>query len=311
MGLTDAVSAPGPLRRLRDAIKRENSDSNEELGIERKTLMHGGIERSYWIHIPDPHEVSPGVPLVIVIHGGGGSGEQAAKQYGWIEKSDEAGFIAVFPNGSGRMGDKLLTWNAGNCCGYALDEGVDDVGFLRAMIADLEAVYKINPRRIYATGMSNGGMMSYRLACELSDKLAAVGPVAGALNIEPCEPKHPVSVIAVHGTEDASVRYEGGKPEKKADWHDRTDTSVAESTGFWIRYNECAKPQTVEETGNIRIETWGGGRNGTEVKLISVVGGTHAWPGGARGARFLEEPSQEISATKEIWKFFDAHPRQE
>ncbi|MBI1785330.1 polyhydroxybutyrate depolymerase [Candidatus Sumerlaeota bacterium] len=306
-------SADGPIRRaVREKIK-EKMDARVEAkstpGTERVAIQSGGSERSYLIHVPYSHEVVKGTALVIVLHGGGGTGAQAERSYGWSKKSDEEGFIVVYPDGTGPMKTQVLTWNAGNCCGPAMDQNIDDVSFIRAVIEDVEKKYKINPKKIYATGISNGGMMSYRLACELSGRIAAIGPVAGALNCPDCAPKEPVSVVAVHGTADKHVLYNGGKPETKFDNHPRVDKSVAESLGFWIKFDGCGEKPATETKGNITTATYDEGKNGTAVKLYTVKGGGHAWPGGDRVSKMLDQPTQELNATDVIWEFFKTHPK--
>jgi polyhydroxybutyrate depolymerase len=272
------------------------------------SLKIGDRERTYLLHLPPAYDGKHSLPLVIVLHGGGGNAPGAVHMTGFSEKADKEGFVAVYPNGSGRLKNRLLTWNAGNCCGYALDNNVDDVGFIRALIDELEKTRAIDPKRIYATGMSNGGMMTYRLACELSDKIAAAAPVAGALNLENCEPAHPVSMIIFHGTVDEHVLYEGGEPVKRADTHRRVDKPVSYAVNFWVKQDGCSATPQREEKGNIRTEIYRGGKEETEVVLYTVKGGGHTWPGG-ESYLLGAEPTREISATDLMWDFFVRHPK--
>jgi len=176
------------------------------------------------------------------------------------------------------------------------------------LIDQMIATHKIDPKRVYVTGMSNGGMMSYRAACELADKVAAIAPVAGALNVE-CKPSQTVSVIAFHGTEDQSVLYDGGVPKKQTDPHERTDKSVAYSVSFWVKQNGCnASPQKTEK-GNIVTEKYSSCKNNTAVELYTIKGGGHAWPGGVGGTFIADPPTKEISATDVMWEFFAKHPK--
>jgi len=272
------------------------------------SLNVGDRERTYLLHLPLAYDGKHSLPLVIVLHGGGGNAPGAVRMTGFSEKADKEGFVVVYPNGSGRLKNRLLTWNSGNCCEYALDNNVDDVGFIRALIDELEKTRAIDPRRVYITGMSNGGMMTYRLACELSDKIAAAAPVAGALNLDNCQPTHPVSMIIFHGTADENVLYGGGEPPKRVDTHRRIDKSVSYAVTFWVKHNGCSETPQREETGSIRREIYRGGKEGTEVVLYTIKGGGHAWPG---GEAFLlgAEPTREISATDVIWEFFMRHPK--
>lgn len=277
-------------------------------GDYEQSLMHAGRTRTYTVHLPPNIATASSLALVIVLHGGGGNSENAARMSGFSTLADQENFIVVYPNGTGRWGDMILTWNAGNCCGYALDNKVDDVGFIRALIEKLQRDYPIDARRVYATGMSNGGMMSYRLGCELSDQLAAIAPVAGALNVE-CKPTSPVSVIAFHGTADQHVLFEGGKPQVQADSHPREDKSVAYAMNFWAQHNRCDAAPTRDERGNIVHETYTNCTNGTAVELYAIKGEGHTWPGGQRGSARGDPPTQEISATKVMWEFFKRHPQ--
>ena len=277
-------------------------------GDSTQSLTLAGRERASLVHLPPAIGNSP-LPLVIVLHGGGGNAASAAKMTGLSALGDKANFIVVYPDGTGRLDDRLLTWNAGNCCGYALDNQVDDAGFIRALIEKLARDYPIDARRVYATGISNGGMMAYRLACELSDQIAAIAPVAGALNVE-CKPTQPVSVIAFHGTNDQNVPFNGGAGSKSIDPHPRTDQSVAYAMVFWAQRDSCGATPTRDERGNIVHDTYASCANGTGVELYTVKGGGHAWPGGDRLTVLLDAPAKEISASAVMWEFFKQHPKQ-
>ena len=276
-------------------------------GDSTQSLTLAGRERASLVHLPPAIGNSP-LPLVIVLHGGGGNAASAAKMTGLSALGDKANFIVVYPDGTGRLDDRLLTWNAGNCCGYALDNQVDDAGFIRALIEKLARDYPIDARRVYATGISNGGMMAYRLACELSDQIAAIAPVAGALNVE-CKPTQPVSVIAFHGTNDQNVPFNGGAGSKSIDPHPRTDQSVAYAMVFWAQRDSCGATPTRDERGNIVHDTYASCANGTGVELYTVKGGGHAWPGGEPLPEFIVgETTAEVNATQLMWDFFQQHP---
>lgn len=273
-------------------------------------LLHGGEERSYLVHLPPAYDGKKPLPLVLVLHGGGGEAEGMARITRFSEKADRKGFIAVYPNGMGILSRQFLTWNAGNCCGPALDFDTDDVGFIRALLKKLKKDFSIDTKRIYVTGLSNGGMMSYRLACELSGDIAAIAPVAGAMNVE-CKPERPLSVVIFHGTEDGHVRYDGGEPLVRADWHDRTDRPVKETVALWVKFNGCRPQAQTSVKGNVQIERYSGCREGTEVVLYTIRGEGHSWPGGRRWAPWAAVPTREISATDLIWEFFASHPRKD
>ena len=273
-------------------------------------MKHGDEQRSYRVHLPPAYDGKKPLPLVLVLHGGGGEAEGMALITGFNEKADRKGFIAVYPNGTGILSGQFLTWNAGNCCGPALDLETDDVGFFRALLEKLKRDFAIDSKRIYVTGLSNGGMMSYRLACELSGEIAAIAPVAGAMNVE-CKPTRPVSVILFHGTEDGHVRYDGGEPLVQADWHLRTDRPVKETASLWAKFNGCSPKAQTSVKGNVIMERYRGCREGTEVVVYTIKGEGHSWPGGRRWAPWASLPTREISATDLIWEFFANHPRKD
>ncbi len=272
-------------------------------------LVVNGRQRSYRLHIPPGLVPSAPSALVVGLHGGGGNGANLQAKVGLDAIADREGFLVAYPDGSGRLDDYLLTWNAGNCCGYALDEQIADTAFLRAMVADIARTHSIDPRRVYATGMSNGGMMSYRLACEAADLFAAVAPVAGALNLESCEPIEPVSVLAIHGTADQHVLFEGGAPAVKVDSHPRINSSVHYAMTYWAVRNGCSLEPRRSQAGVVVHEVYTGCEAGLAVELIAVEGGEHAWPGAVQFSPQGDEPSQALNASEAIWDFFEAHPK--
>jgi polyhydroxybutyrate depolymerase len=277
-------------------------------GESTRSLNHGSLDRSYILYTPASINWSQPVSVVLVFHGGTGNAKSAIRMSGFNEVADQKGFIVVYPNGTGRLSsDKLLTWNGGTCCGYAQEKNIDDVGFVRAIIADLQSVVNIDTDRIYATGMSNGGILAYRLACEAADLIAAVAPVAGTLNFSPCDPSRPVSVIDFHGTADQHILYEGGfGPESLVNVN---FTSVTNSVEFWITIDGCNLQPRAHSFDDIQHETWTGCEGSTDVELYTIIGGGHAWPGGQGGWTGADQPTDTISASQLIWEFFDAHPK--
>jgi polyhydroxybutyrate depolymerase len=274
---------------------------------------YDGRTRSLLLYVPDGYTGAVPVPVVFVFHGGFGSGAQAAADYGWREKADAEGFLAVFPDGVGAV----QTWNAVHCCGAALEDDVDDVGFVRYLVAGLRAVANVDPARVYAAGMSNGGMLAHRIAAELSDLFAAAAPVAGTIGGRvrrgaPVEtiapPPRPVPVILFHGREDRSVQYFGGPSESPIPTT-RVDLSQEASMAFWAEANGCDPEPEVEvsDTGHVRTYRFRGCDAGADVVHVTITDQGHAWPGGRR-RRLLDPPSREVSATDEAWAFFEAHP---
>ncbi len=272
------------------------------------TLPHDGAERTYVVHVPPDYDGGHAVPLVLVFHGGGGNATSQVKTSGFNELADKKGFVVAYPNGSGRLEDKLLTWNGGTCCGYAVTNNTDDVGFVKALIAELASQYKIDPKRVYATGLSNGAIFSYRLACDAADLFAAIGTVAGTQNYVRCNPSQPVSVIHFHGTEDDHVLYDGGAgPDSLAGV---PFASVKESIDFWVNRDQCPPTPQRETFSDVRREKYADCAQGTAVELYTILGGKHAWPGsGGPAWPGGDQPTGTISATRLIWDFFAAHPK--
>ncbi|MBS1196469.1 MAG: hypothetical protein H6R18_254 [Proteobacteria bacterium] len=274
------------------------------------SLVHQKHVRTYLLHTPEqpsstqarPHARRP---LVMVLHGGGGNAENAARMSGMSAIADREGFLVVYPNGSGKLRNALLTWNAGNCCGKAFEEQVDDVGFLNSVIDHVAQRHPVDPRRIYVTGMSNGGMMSYRLGCETPARFAAIAPVAGAMNVD-CKPAVPLSVIAFHGTADEHVLYAGGVPTKSRLAGSRVDTAVRDTIKFWSTRNAC-HTYSREMIHEVKTEIWNQCRAGTTVELVTLEGFGHAWPGGEKGSLLGDDPTASIKASEVMWQFFKQH----
>ena len=272
------------------------------------TLTHDGIERTYILHVPASYEQGQPAALVLDLHGGGGNASTQMQTSNFSALADQKGFLVAYPNGTGRQGDRLLTWNGGTCCAYAVTNQIDDVGFIRAVVADVRAKYDLDPKRIYATGLSNGAIFSYRLACDAADLFAAIAPVAGTKNYVRCDPGEPVSVIHFHGTEDTHVGYNGGSGPDS--FVEVPFASVQDSIDFWRNVNGCGTNPQTESFEDIRHDAYLDCTNGTAVELYTILGGKHAWPG-SNGPAWPggDEPTQSISATQIIWDFFAAHPK--
>ena len=279
------------------------------------TLTYEKRERSAIVHVP-PHAIDKrDIPVVLNFHGGGGHGANE-QEYSLMDRlADRETFVAVYPNGSGRFGKRLLTWNAGTCCAYAVINNVDDVGFVRALITKLAESIPIDRRRIYATGLSNGAMMSHRLAAEAGDLIAAVAPVAGGMVVPGMKSTRAVPVMHIHSVDDPRALYAGGLgppfPLTKSQvFHPNIDQMITR----WVKYNGCsAEPAVVDR----RARREGSGqsatryvysqcREGVEVDLWKLTGAGHVWPGGKQ--KFMERilgPSTEIiDANQEMWNFF-------
>ncbi|NWF50419.1 MAG: prolyl oligopeptidase family serine peptidase [Ignavibacteriaceae bacterium] len=270
-------------------------------------ILHKGDERTFKVVIPETYNPQNPSSLVVVFHGGGGNMHNVEEMSRLTETATKFGFIVCYPNGTGRFKERLLTWNAGECCGYALENNVDDVGFIRKMVAKLTSEFNIDVKRIFATGMSNGGMLCFRIACELSDIFAAVAPVASSMTNFNCSPTEPISIIMFNGMKDKHVPYHGGIGEKALVKVEKK--GVPEVVDFWKSKNKCPGEGTRIEKGNVISETYRNPENGTEVVLFTIKDGGHSWPGGTKGWIFGDEPSQEISASEIMLKFFEDHPK--
>jgi polyhydroxybutyrate depolymerase len=278
----------------------------------RFTLRPGEYERKiegkrkYVLYIPKAYDSSRPTPLVLFFHGGGGHMEHAASAYGWEEKAEREGFVVAFPNGASRLPRQhLATWNAGECCGYARDKNIDDVGFVKEVIADIKRQVNIDAKKIFATGMSNGGMMAYRLACEMADTFKAIASVAGTDNTKYCNPSRPISIMHIHAQDDTHVLFNGGAGKDAfRDESKVTDfTSVPETINRWIlRDNAEKSPQRVLDVPGAHADLYTSKYNNTEIELVVTDTGGHSWPGGksVRG----KEPSRAIIANDIIWDFF-------
>jgi polyhydroxybutyrate depolymerase len=287
------------------------SDDTLRPGDHTRTLRVAAEDRRYLVHVPPQYDPDAPMPVVVAFHGGGGNANNMAVFSGLNGKADQAGFIVVYPEGSGRL-TSMLTFNAGDCCGQAAARNIDDVGFTRQVLDDLASVANIDPRRIFATGMSNGAMMAYRLAAELSDRIAAIAPVAGPMGTEECRPARAVSVMHFHGDADAFAPFHGGRGRglSGTDFH-----SVQHSIDAWVDANGCGKTPTTthladrEDDGTtVRQVRYHSGRDNAEVVLVVVEGGGHTWPGREPRLRGLGPSTGDISANDTMWEFFQRHP---
>lgn len=263
--------------------------------------------RTFRVHVPPGYRPGTPAPVVLMLHGGGGSGLQFETQSSQMDPiADREGFIAVYPDGTGL----IRTWNAGNCCGRAQSDDVDDVGFIGTLLDHVEGQLCTDRKRVFASGMSNGGLFSHRLACELSSRIAAIAPVAGTIGVATCTPTRPVPVLHIHGTDDTHVPFDGGQG---CGSDNAVFTSVPATMEGWRTRNGCT-------TGTSSYFQQGDGTcNGFEAceaptVLCTIAGGGHSWPGGApKGDGISDCPgdgaqSTTFSASELAWSFFEANP---
>lgn len=267
----------------------------------RASVLHvDGLEREYLAFEPSSLAPSGAIPVVFVFHGGTGTARGAAVQTRFDAEAERRGFLAVYPQGIRR------SWNAGSCCGHASRRGVDDVAFASALLREIGRTHRVDPDRVFATGISNGGMMAARLACDLPGRFAAIAPVAATLATA-CDRAEPVSVLHIHGSADMNVPIGGGFGARAL--HPVDHLPLEEVLARWRAINGCTGGPAVERQGAVTRRTWSCGRGRTEVEAIVIEGGGHSWPGGQRMARILDPPSAELDATAEIGRFFADHRR--
>lgn len=275
----------------------------------RRTLLHDGIERSYVLRAPAPAQHAR-LPLVIVLHGGGGDALNAERMTGFTEKAAREGFFVVYPEGTSRFGGRLFTWNAGHCCGHAMTTKADDVGFIRALIDTLLREHPVDPARVYATGMSNGGMMAHRLGRELADRIAAVAPVVATVFGDETPPARPVPALMINGRLDVSVPHLGGPPGGRFPnaWDGTPTRPALEQGTFWAKANGCGTRPRGEDSDAFThwIHPCPAGRS---VALYLMKHEGHTWPGGQKGGPWGDTPGNALIATDVIWAFFRQHAR--
>jgi len=280
-------------------------------GDHTRNLTVEGRERNYLVHIPPKYNSKKPTPVVLAFHGGGANAANMVAFSGLNKKSDEAGFIVIYPSGTGRL-EKVLSFNGGNCCAYAMSNKIDDVEFTRKILDDISKSANIDSKRVFATGISNGGILCYLLASELSDRIAAIAPVSGPMGTSTCKPKRPVSVIHFHGTADENAPFNGGKGKGQSG----TDFySVEHSINAWVKANGCKNdptvlilPEKVKDGTTVTRKSYGSGKDNTEVVLIEIKGGGHTWPGQEPRLKALGKSTKNISANDLMWEFFQKHP---
>lgn len=265
------------------------------------TLQHDGQERYFLVHLPPSYNGQP-LPLIIAMHGGLGSATNIEKQSKLSEKADKADYIVVYPEGA-KSPLGIRTWNAGVCCGYAADNDIDDVGFISALIDLMIAEYKIDSTRVYATGMSNGGFMSYRLACELTDKIAAIAPVAASMTMDNCTPSRPISVMHFHSTEDNSILYEGGVGDGLSKHYNPPLDSVLSA---FAGHAKCASKGTIKTESPYSHYVWNSCSCNVAMEYFLTTDGGHSWPMGTKTA-IGDTVSTQVDASDSMIQFFNQH----
>ena len=261
------------------------------------SITHDGIQRDYILYIPELYDGSTAVPLVFNFHGYGSNAAQQMFYGDFRDIADTEGFLLVHPEGTTFIGNQF--WNVGF---PGISSTIDDVGFTEALIDELATLYTIDLDRVYATGMSNGGFMSFLLACQLSEKIAAVASVTGSMTqdtFDDCNAQHPTPVLQIHGTDDGVVLYNGNN----------LSIPIADVISYWVDYNNCETTPTtttlpdvdVSDGSTIEHSVYEDGDNGITTEHMKVIGGGHTWPGSVINTAGT---NQDIDASMEIWLFF-------
>lgn len=259
-------------------------------------------DRSYRIDLPANPQ---GAPVIIGLHGGGGSADQFARSSGLSRPANRQGYAVIYPEGTGRA----ATWNGGYCCGSAQRNRVDDMAFLDAVIADATRRFGLNPERLYLTGMSNGAIMAETYAARHPGRVRAVAGVAGTMDTGRIRVKGPVPLLHIHGTADAMVPYAGGQGDSSLTRTNFASVASVEAA-FLAPFPMLARTEHVIDPAadGMRVieRNYADGRGRVQVRIQTIEGGGHAWPGSRRAAR--QGATQDISATTEVLRFFAGHP---
>lgn len=279
-------------------------------------LRVGKLERHYVVHVPPG--AAPNAAVVLNFHGGGANAREEQRYTRMDALADRENFIVVYPDGTGPVRERFLTWNAGTCCGAAAGGQVDDVAFVRALLDDLAGRLHYDPTRVYATGLSNGAMMSYRLAAELPGRIAAIAPVAGSMALARFSATRGVPVMHIHSVDDGRALYNGGLGAPFPVTGSKVlHPPVEERLAEWARVNGCGPAPEAKErrewkaaSGALHTATllaWPGCKS--ETVLWKLTGAGHVWPGGVLDylTWLLGPGTRVIDANEEMWRFFSRH----
>lgn len=285
------------------SCRKNNTDPS--LRIEANITVDG-LSRHYIVYLPEGYyeDTTAAYSLVIGMHGGGGSADQFDRSYGLTQKANAAKFIVAYPDGvrgDGPLG--VRTWNAGTCCQYAVEHNINDVKFLSQMIDQLVGKYRIDAKKVYACGMSNGGMMAYRLACEIPGKIAAIAPVSCTMVYpQAFTPSRPVPIIHMQSAVDEKVPPGGGTGIGGIQF-----PPVMDGINTWVSKNNCINPPVTTEFGMYTLTKWPTCNAGVAIEYYLTKDGGHSWPGGQKGSPWADSPSTAINANDLMWAFFQRY----
>ena len=290
-------------------IPRRSAPSTEP-GTAQLEMRIGDDLRTYLLHVP-PHPprrfgFAEEYPLLIVLHGSGASG-QTIRQISHLDSlADVAGTVVVYPDGTRNWLGLQSDWNAGACCGAPARNQVNDIGFLRALVAHVETGLRVDHRRVFVAGFSDGARMAYRAGCELSGQIAAIGVVAGSLVDPGCRPTRAVPLIAFHGTDDSEVAFSDSALSVSSHPQVAAPVPIPPAIEFWASTNDCRRAAVATPSPSVTRTRFLGCT--ADVLFYSIKGGGHAWPGGEPDGDDGDQPTGEISASVELLRFFQRHP---
>jgi polyhydroxybutyrate depolymerase len=254
-------------------------------------------------------------PLVIALHGGLGSAAQFEANSGLSEFAESNGFYALYPNGIGSNENQTSpqTWNAGDCCGPAVQRNVNDIAFIESLIQHLKNTLFIDKRRVFAIGHSNGGMLAYKLACELSDEISGIGVQSASLGINQCQPTSPVSVVHIHGTADKNFPIDGGVGSGIAGVPFRSARFAVDTLATTNKCEANSETSKIRENSDLVIYSWKKCASSVGIRYIIVDGASHAWMGHPAQSNiansYVGVPYEKLDSTKAILSFLLLHPR--
>ncbi len=273
------------------------------------TITYQGIERRYNVHLPKNYDKNVPTPAVMYLHGGGGSLKSGYLD-GLVKYSDKHNFILVLPEGTGPIPGILLQWNIGKYKdSYPTKHNIDDVGYISKVIDDVSVHFNLDKTRIYATGISNGAAMAELLACQLSDKIAAVSLVAPSWKFDDCAPERKIPVMIIRGTADPIALYDGGVRTNSPVANGVTTDSAQEIVDFWREKNNCsADSSIVYQNGSATCRDYKDDQGNPMVEFCSIIGGGHTWPSGDQYAPASKVgPVSYDMSTDQIWDFFQRY----
>lgn len=306
--------------------KSNNSSKFLTSGEHKFTTNHDGLKRFYYVYVPSGYEIGKDMPVVVTLHGGGGTPKTMPEVTKMNEVAEEYNFIVVYPGGTNKVlktAESGLYWNSATLGTAPLanefqSDQVDDVGFIELMLQELENNFSIDTKRIYVTGISNGGFMSYHLAAELEDKIAAIAPVAAVVTPGQFSvvPDKPIPIMHFHGTDDLYIPYNGGFGDETSRFDETEFLPAVDSLGQWAEHNNCNQTlEFIKRINRATLSEFKDCRGRSEIFLWTLDGGGHTWPGGyvspiAQTGRFappVGEINSDINASEEMWLFFKKH----